>query len=422
MSAQSIHLPVFQRFDCHACTYCCRHLVVNVTEAERRRVVDAGWRERLGGEALFIEYRFGGRALWRLARRADGACVFLGDDNRCRIHAESGEPVKPLACRLYPFVPTPGADGVRIDLRMDCPSAAANTGRTMSVHAAQLAGLAEETGITSGMTRIPAWGDGPELTATELDALVRAFDHILQQAGEPVRRRLRAGCHLLDTLLAARIEKVRGERFVELLELLTNAAMDEAGAEPEVRPAAPNARTHRLFRQWLFLHGIADDPADLDRGRWARWRASWTRYGYARRFVRATGPVPQLGSDWPITSFEPLEAVQPAQDRDLEPLIRAMRLKLDAHAFAGPAYFGYDITSGLTALWLMPAVVGWMARLEAIKAGQTAIRAEDLLAGLRRTHHTFGVSPVFSKISERLRLKGLARPGVLAGVLARYAP
>src|SRR5690606_24846227 len=115
MKPAAIHLPVFQKFDCHSCGYCCRNLVVNVTDDERRKILDAGWAERIPGEAMFIPYRFRGRKLHRLAHRADGACVFLGEDGLCRLHAETGVYIKPLACRLYPFVPSPGAGTVRLD-------------------------------------------------------------------------------------------------------------------------------------------------------------------------------------------------------------------------------------------------------------------------------------------------------------------
>jgi hypothetical protein len=71
---------------------------------------------------------------------------------------------------------------------------------------------------------------------------------------------------------------------------------------------------------------------------------------------------------------------------------------------------------------MLPAVVGWLARREAVKAGHEALTAEDVLAGVRQAHHTFGVSPVFARISERMRLRALARPGIPAALLARYGP
>jgi hypothetical protein len=97
-----------------------------------------------------------------------------------------------------------------------------------------------------------------------------------------------------------------------------------------------------------------------------------------------------------------------------------LRLKLDAHAFAGPAYFGYDLLAGLTALWLLPGVVGWFARLAAVKRGADLLNTDDVLAATHTAHQTFGVSPVFTRVSERLRMRGLARPGIPAAVLKQY--
>lgn len=151
-------------------------------------------------------------------------------------------------------------------------------------------------------------------------------------------------------------------------------------------------------------------------------RHSWERYGQARRFAAGTGPVPMMATDWPETTFEAVGQVQHAPETALEPVVRSMRLKLDAHVFAGPAYFGYDLLTGLTALWLSPALVGWFARLAAVRRGSRVLESDDVLAGLRQTHLTFGVSPVFAWISERLRLHSLARSGVPAAILRAYAP
>lgn len=441
------------------------------------RINAAGWPQRMTGQTLFVPYRFRGRRLWRLARKPDGSCVFLADDQRCRLHAETGAASKPLACRLYPFVPVPGADGPRLDLRMDCPSIAGNEGRTLSVHAGEIAGLAEETAVTAGMGRLPAWGGGRPLTPREYTALAEAFDSILARTGEPLRLRLRVGCELLNLIYAARVDKVRDDRFVELIALLANAAWEEAaanidgeneppdsqagqlGSETSEPPGSPrrnvesepthiaymdsagmnpaarsdrsgawtstlplDAKAMRLFRQWLFLHTIADDPAALLTGRIARLASSWRRYGYARRFARGTGQVPHIRPDWPDTTFEAVDAVGPADEADLEPLERSMRLKLDSHAFAGPAYFDYDAIAGMTALWLMPALVGWVARLHAVGRRGDRLTADDLDTGIRQVHETFGVSPVFTRISERLRLRALGQPNVPAAILAAYAP
>jgi lysine-N-methylase len=411
---------VFQRFDCHSCTYCCRNLVVNVGEKDRQRIIAAGWEQRLAGQQLFVAYRFGGRQLHHLARRPDGACIFLCEDNLCRIHAETGPATKPFACRAYPFVATPGADGVRVDMRLDCPSAAANKGRSLSAHTTEISHIASEADIDRGMTRIPTWPGARELAVDEFMAVAEAFEKILRGNGEPLRVRLRAGGHLLDLLYAANIEKVRKARFLELIDLLTTAAQEEA-RQDAASPPLPS-RAGRLFRQWLFLHTLSDDPESLATGRLTRLRMSWRRYGYARRFVRATGAIPRMRPDWPEATFEAVAAVKPAPAVAWEPLQRSIRLKLNAHAFAGSGYLGYDLIAGLTALWLMPALVAWLARLAAVRRGEAAMTGEDVVVGIRQAHHTFGVSPVFAGVSGRMRLRSLARNGVPRAILAAYGP
>jgi lysine-N-methylase len=419
MKSGPIHLPLFQKFDCHSCGYCCRNLVVNITPAERRKIIAAGWVERLAGQRLFVEYRFQWRKLIRLAHRSDGACVFLGDDGLCRLHKETGVAVKPLACRMYPFVPSPGAGSVRLDLRADCPSIAQNQGRSLTRFSGEIAGYAEET-FARPMFAQPEWGTGRQLSDDEFAAVVAVFSGLLARETLSWRERLRAGHRLLDLLYAVQIRKIRDERFGELLQLLNEAVLDEDGST-EAAPALPE-RTGRLFRQWLFLHAIADDPEDLVLRGLAKLRRSWARYGQSRQFAAGTGPVPLVRPDWPATTFEAVATVGPAADELLEPLCRSMRVKLEAHAFCGPAYFGCDVLSGLTALWMLPALVGWFARVEAVKVDHASLQADDMLAGLRRAHHTFGISPVFARISEKLRLKAFAKPGIVAAVMARYGP
>jgi lysine-N-methylase len=419
MKSSSVHLPLFQKFDCHSCGYCCRNLVVNISPAERQKIVDAGWIERMAGETLFIAYRFRGRKLLRLAHRPDGACVFLGEDGLCRLHKESGVAVKPLACRMYPFVPTPGAGSVRVDLRADCPSVAKNHGQTLTRHRSEVAGFIRET-LTLSMFSVPRWGSGRRLTNEEFEEFVRVFAGFLSRPGLSFRVRFQAGWMLLDLLYDLSIRRINDVAFFALMDVLSESVLLSLESE-EPAPALPT-RAGRLFRQWLFLHAIADDPADLAVRGLGKFRRSWARYAQSRRFAAGTGPVPLVRPDWPVTTFEAVAAVGPAADEHLEPLCRSMQVKLDAHAFCGPGYYGWDVLRGLTALWTLPALVGWFARLEAVKAGHDSLQAGDVLAGLRRAHHTFGVSPVFARISERMRIHAFAKPGIVGALMGKYGP
>ncbi|MEI9950647.1 MAG: YkgJ family cysteine cluster protein [Pseudomonadota bacterium] len=110
----------YLRFRCTACGNCCRDLRVPLTHADVRRLVDATGRPAsqivawlptrevdLIGEpgSLVLLDHAAGHALMALAQR-DGACVFLGGDERCGVY-----PARPGNCRLYPFSASFGRRG-----------------------------------------------------------------------------------------------------------------------------------------------------------------------------------------------------------------------------------------------------------------------------------------------------------------------
>ena len=107
-------LPMAQQWDCHACGDCCRMYAVRVTAEEKARINGQDWSdvpELVDVPRIIYEKRIGDD---RLNHRADGACVFLGPDNRCRIHSKFGAEAKPMACRIYPFTLVPAGDQWRV--------------------------------------------------------------------------------------------------------------------------------------------------------------------------------------------------------------------------------------------------------------------------------------------------------------------
>ena len=107
-------------FRCTSCGNCCRDLRVPLTDADVRRLVDASgllasqvvaWLPThevdLTGEpgSLVLLDHPGGHALMALAQR-DGACRFLGSDQRCGVYF-----ARPGNCRVYPFAATFGRRG-----------------------------------------------------------------------------------------------------------------------------------------------------------------------------------------------------------------------------------------------------------------------------------------------------------------------
>src|SRR5437870_11286653 len=123
------HLPLVQNWDCHACGQCCKEYTVHVTAEERAKIDEQGWAKlpEFEGVPLVVrDGRWGSR--YRLNHRADGSCVFLGEDGYCRIHARFGGTQKPLACQVYPYVLIPAGDHWRVGVRYACPSATGNKG------------------------------------------------------------------------------------------------------------------------------------------------------------------------------------------------------------------------------------------------------------------------------------------------------
>ena len=86
-------------FMCRMCGACCRIKdgIVRVSDAEIARIaafLGVSDQEFIDRETEIAPDRKG----LMLKSRPDGACAWLTDDNRCRIH-----PVKPDKCRTFPY-------------------------------------------------------------------------------------------------------------------------------------------------------------------------------------------------------------------------------------------------------------------------------------------------------------------------------
>ena len=87
-------------YECGGCSRCCRGKVIPLTPYEVARIA-----EHLGTTTTEALERWTTRGGSALAARADGACVFLGEQG-CSVH-----PARPLACRLYPLGRSIAPDG-----------------------------------------------------------------------------------------------------------------------------------------------------------------------------------------------------------------------------------------------------------------------------------------------------------------------
>ncbi len=137
------HFPPGQNYDCVQCGRSCQgNLQVRADpffEKEMRKsplaesyTKETGLRPIHRGEEGF-----------RVLRRQDEQCIFLDQDNLCKVHAEHGSEAKPLACRLFPFSVTPTPDGYFVRLSFYCTAVKANHGRQAIEHRKDLESLLE---------------------------------------------------------------------------------------------------------------------------------------------------------------------------------------------------------------------------------------------------------------------------------------
>ncbi len=116
------------RFSCNSCTRCCtgKHLLGPVSAAEVRTIVNGFKDIGLSGEVGVNDFlplgNTNGPPESFLLRTNNDRCIFLQDDNLCRIHAALGGDFKPAACRLFPFRPVRTPEGWNVGLSLSCPT------------------------------------------------------------------------------------------------------------------------------------------------------------------------------------------------------------------------------------------------------------------------------------------------------------
>ncbi len=423
-------LPLFwpdfksQRFDCQGCTRCCRDLVVHLTEQDRRRIDRRDWAERIGA-APYVRL---GRA-YVLNHRSDGACVFLTDDGRCRIHAEQSVGDKPLACRMYPFTLDAAGGALRTSIRFDCPSVARNRGEDVARHRREVETLADrwqaiDPTATAGANVAVRLTEGRALDEAELASLLGHLDRWIRDRSTPVAERLSATITLIDTLSGAKLADIDAERFDELVGMLIDELPQVVRDQRQAPPADPTARQQRLLRLAVFAHSehVGFDEAVAPLGARIRGRLDQLRRG--RRMAAGRGSMPSLAGRGCSRTFDDLshvapdEAVDPAACDEL--ITRYVRQRIATRAGFGAAYYGWPVLDGLGAVILSVSVAGWLARYLALSDGRSAFGFDDVADAVSIVDRNAGRAPALGKMAARMWLRYLSRDDGLRRLLMCY--
>lgn len=413
-----------QRWSCHSCGDCCRTLVGHLFEHERQRLEAQNWQTELGKEPYV---RAGGSSV--LNKRADGACVFLDAENRCRIHSRFGEEAKPLACRVFPFSIRPAPGGWQASLRFDCPSVIASRGQPVRDFAPFLREIAAELEAPGRATALFGRQSSPRrtelasgLVATEeeIAAIESRLTRWLSRDDLPISRRMIVAARWTTALASAKLEKVREKRFAELLDVLIGGL----AAECESPPKRPTARQIGMLRQFVFACGEHVALNELRAGLTGKMALRWRQLGAARAFLRGVGTVPPTAGFPAGVTFQAVEPVRPARDdegRIAELLHRYLVGRVEGRTLFGEGYYGWPAFRGLAALWEAVAGVGWLARAFAAAAGRPALEFEDVASAIGIIDRALGRLPALGSMAERGRVTYLLADDGLARLLSHYA-
>lgn len=404
-----------QKWSCHSCGDCCRTLVGHITLDERDRIIAQDWESRLGAAPVVLT----GRS-WVLNKREDGACVFLDEKNRCRIHAEFGEAAKPLACRIFPFSVRPTPRGWQASLRFDCPSVTGSKGASLSSHRDWLSRLVgelpeqasnpgEAVNLTKGIVAYPG----------EIDACVRRISVWLGDPQIPMLERCVGVAKLITLLSHAKLKNVRGPRFVELLDILIQTIQGESAGELD----APTDRQRGMLRQAVLAHAEHVSLSQLRSGFFGRLAQRRRQLQAARLILAGHGDAPPLPGIPATVAFQQIERVRPAiddADRVDDLVRRYLSARIEGGSVFGASYYGWSVLDGFAALALSIAVAGWLARYVAASNGSDGIRFQDAATALGMVDRAATRLPALGTWAERNRIAYLLMNDGFARLLYAY--
>lgn len=413
-----------QRFDCRGCAKCCRDLVVQLTRRDRDEIDRQAWRAKLGA-APYV--RLGGNYV--LNHGADGGCVFLTEDGRCRIHAEFGMHAKPLVCQLFPFTLRSDPHGLRAGLRFDCPTVAANAGSPLAKHRRSVSRLAEALARAIPGEYVQSeegleWVRGRVVSSETADHLVAGLDGWIRSTKYSLQQRIEGLIEIVDKLGNARLRRFDDQRLNELVSLLMSDLPNvvEAAAASDVAP--PTRRQLKLLSQAVFAHCEHVSFHEARRSRLWAIRCRWDQLSRARRLAAQKGVLPRLGTLRVDARFSDLRAVVPAADLAVEPvdrlLTRYLQGRITCRTAFGRAYYGWPVLDGLQALLLAIAVIGWLTRFVALVHGRSEYRFEDLAEALGLVDRSAGPAGELGRRSARLRGRYLSENQGLLRLLRAY--
>lgn len=133
-----IYFPEGVFYDCNLCGKCCKTWMVTVDVESCRRLKKTWFYRKLKKKYPGLEIiKNDSVSKSRIIGKIDNECIMLEDD-LCQIHGNLGSSMKPLACRMFPFIFGVTPRGYYMGVSYHCPMIRENKGIPLEKHTEEI--------------------------------------------------------------------------------------------------------------------------------------------------------------------------------------------------------------------------------------------------------------------------------------------
>lgn len=359
MSLPIVTNDVEERWSCHQCGHCCRGSLVYLSDAEVARIKQQDWENdsKLRGQRTMVATGSRTRP-FRLAHRADGACVFLGDDGLCRIHAKFGYEAKPTICQVFPLQLVPQDRQSILTTRRACPSAGADSGVDIKEHLPFIKQLIRDDLLRAEPIAAPLLKSNERRDWKTARVVLQCAADLLQDVRYPPVRRLVHALQFAGLLNKAKTRQLEDAKIWELARTLVEVVPEESKHFFEER-REPKSDSKVMFR----LMAIECARLHPQVRHIPRWSARVQLMRIAFKVVVGRGATPHVDTTFPATTFEKLEQSLGALAPEIyRPLSRMIETQSASTMYAIADRRDWSIVESIHALAVLYPVGLWLLR------------------------------------------------------------